>query len=186
MRALLRFNLALYVPFALLAGCIRTPSDTTFSTTERVGRGRENRAVTPVNQVLTPHGTQVELPGMRPQAMALSPDGRLLAVSGKSSDVVLVEPLTGKILQRVELPSDQPNQAQPEVVSPNILKPDKKGQVSYTGLVFSADGRRLFLANVNGSVKVFDVATNGRVTGAFSISLPPANAPRRTDRKSVV
>ena len=53
--------------------------------------------------------------------------------------------------------------------------------MSFTGLIFSPDGRRLFLANVNGSVKVFDVGTNGHVTGAFSIALPDANAPRRTN-----
>ena len=39
MRALIRFKLFVYVPFALLAGCVKTPSDATFSTTERVGHG---------------------------------------------------------------------------------------------------------------------------------------------------
>src|SRR5204862_643660 len=56
-----------------------------------------------------------------------------------------------------------------------------KGQVSFTGLVFSTDGSRLYLANVNGSVKVFNVAPDGNVVGGFSISLPHANAPRRTN-----
>jgi len=164
-----------------LAGCARPPSQSTFATSERVGRAGRNRVVTPVNQVLTPYGVQVELPGLRPQAMALSPNRLLLAVSGKSSEVVIMDPLTGRIRQRVALPSDQANEPQPDVVSPNILAPDKKGQVSYTGLVFSPDGSRLFLANVNGSVKVFNVATNGEVAGAFSIPLPPAKAPRRTN-----
>jgi YVTN family beta-propeller protein len=146
-----------------------------------VGRQGTNRIVTPVNQLLTPHGRQIGLPKMRPQAIALSPNGKLLAVSGKTSEVVIVDPTTGKILQRVELPSDNFYEPEPEVVSPNILEPDKKGQVSYTGLIFSADGSRLFLANVNGNIKVFDVAKDGKVDGAFSIPLPPANAPRRTN-----
>ena len=169
------------VLLAFTAGCAQTPPESFFSTTERVGRGGTNRTVTPVHQVLTPYGQQVELVGLRPQAMCLSPDGKLLAVSGKSSEVVLVDPASGKILQRVALPSEKANEPQPDVVSPNILAPDKKGQVSYTGLIFSPDGRRLFLANVNGSVKVFDVATNGHMAGAFSIALPHANAPRRTN-----
>jgi len=162
-----------------LTGCI-TDSPSVFSTREMVGRRDVTHAVTPVNQVLTPAGLQVELPGMRPQALALSPDGKLLAVSGKTSEVVLIDPLTGRILQRVALPSDA-LEPQLDVVSPNILEPDKNGQVSYTGLVFAPDGRRLYLANVNGSIKVFEVRTNGSVSAAFSIPIPHANAPRRTN-----
>jgi hypothetical protein len=53
------------------------------------GRGgaADGRTVTPFNQVLTPAGRQVELPGLRPQAIALSPDGRLLVTSGKTHGV---------------------------------------------------------------------------------------------------
>jgi YVTN family beta-propeller protein len=155
--------------------------DPVFATTEHVGRNGTNRTVTPVNQVLTPYGIQVELRGMRPQVLALSPNGQLLATSGKTSEIVIVDPATGLIRQHVPLPSDTVNEPQPEVVSPNILHPDKKGQVSFTGLVFSPDGSRLFLANVNGSVKVFTVARHGDVTGTFSIPLPHAHAPRRTN-----
>ncbi len=48
-----------------------------------VGRHRDDAIVTPVNQLLTPYGTSVDLPGMRPQALALSPDGRVLVAAGK-------------------------------------------------------------------------------------------------------
>ena len=58
---------------------------------EPVGRSGANRAVTPVNQVLTPLGRTVELPGLRPQALALSSDGRILVTSGKSSEIVVVD-----------------------------------------------------------------------------------------------
>lgn len=118
---------------------------------------------------------------MRPQASALSPDARLLAVSGKTSELLLLDPATGAILQRVGLPSEQKNEPQPAVASPNILQPDTKGQVSYTGLVFSPDGRRLFLSNVNGSIKVFAIDVNGAVNPSHSIPLPPAAAPRRKE-----
>jgi DNA-binding beta-propeller fold protein YncE len=156
-------------------------SNRVFATIEPVGRRGTNRTITPVNQVLTPYGTQVELPGMRPQALALSPNGKLLAVSGKTSEVVIIDPVTGRIRQRVALPSEQANEPQPEIVSPNILEPDKKGQVSFTGLIFSADGSRLFLANVNGSLKTFHVAADGNVRAALSFPLPHAYAPRRTN-----
>src|SRR4051794_37624789 len=71
---------------------------------ETVGRSAPNRTVTPVNQVLTPLGRQLALPGMRPQAVAFSPDGTLLIVSGKTSELVVVDPQTGTIRQRVKLP----------------------------------------------------------------------------------
>ncbi|MCK7473220.1 MAG: hypothetical protein MZV49_06215 [Rhodopseudomonas palustris] len=35
-------------------------------------------------------------------------------------------------------------------MSPQILHPDEEGQLSYTGLAFSPDGRRAFLSDVNG------------------------------------
>ncbi len=133
----------------------------------------------PVNQVITPVGKQVPLPGMRPQVLAMSPDGRFLVTSGKTHDLVLVDPDTGRVLGHVPLPSEKLNTPEPEPPSANILQPDTKAQVSYTGLLFSPDGKRLYLSNVNGSVKVFEVARDGAVRGLFSIPLPPANAPRR-------
>src|SRR5688572_24692688 len=166
-----------------LAGCtspVSVPNDG--STTERVGRGADNRTVTPVNQVLTPFGRMVELPGLRPQVLALSPDGRLLVASGKTSELVIIAPETGTIRQRVTLPNEQQGEPQPNVVSPNILEPDKKGLVSYTRLVFSPDGRRIFLSNVFGSIKVFAVAADGTVTPSHSLPLPLANAPRRKEQ----
>jgi YVTN family beta-propeller protein len=129
---------------------------------EQVGVAGENRTVLPVNQVLVPTGTQIPLPGLRPQALALSPDGRLLAVSGKTSELVIIDPALGTIAQRVAL-----------------LEPDQKGQVSYTGLVFSPDGSRIYLSNVNGSIEVFSVSEDGTVIPSHSILLPQADAPRR-------
>jgi YVTN family beta-propeller protein len=160
----------------VLAGCRQVPD---YSGTEPVGEVGPQRYVTPVHQVLTPTGIQAELPGMRPQAVALSPDGRLLATSGKTADLVLVDPQTGDILQRVRLPSTATRS--PNDVSPQILKPDRSGQLSYTGLLFSPDGSRLYLSNVDGDIKVFGVDGAGQVRGLFSIGLPAANAPWRKE-----
>jgi YVTN family beta-propeller protein len=168
--------------WVLVTGCGSTGSSPrTVTTSEKVGRTSGDHVVTPVNQTLTPFGRTIELPGLRPQALALSPDGKLLVASGKTSELVVLDPASGTIRQRVQLPNDQQSEPQPDVVSPNILEPDKKGQVSFTGLVFSADGRRLYLSNVNGNIKVFTVDADGTVKPSHTFPLPPANAPRRKD-----
>lgn len=148
------------------------------STNDLVGRSRDDVIVTPVNQVLTPYGRQVELAGLRPQALALSPDGKRLVVSGKTSELLVIDPEQAKVIQRVALPADGQKEP-PTVVSPNILVPDWNGQVSYTGLIFSHDGKRIYLSNVNGSVKVFSVSDTGLVRPSHTIGLPDAAAPRR-------
>ena len=144
-----------------------------------VGRIGDQWMMTPVNQLVTPVGKIVELPGLRPQAVALSPDSQILVVSGRTSEIVVLDPATGDIRQRVELPAEDQTEPLPEVVSPNILKPDRKGQVSYTGLTFSPDSRRIYLSNVQGTIKVFAVDDQGQVRPSHTIPLPEANAPRR-------
>jgi YVTN family beta-propeller protein len=160
----------------VLGGSCRT-SD--YSSTQPVGQISPQRYVTPVQQVLTPVGIQVELPGMRPQAVALSPDGRLLATSGKTRELVLIDPQSGQVKQRVALPSSKVRS--PDVVSSQILEPDKSGQLSFTGLIFSPDGTRIYLSNVDGDIKVFRVSRAGQADGLFSIPLPDANAPNRKE-----
>jgi DNA-binding beta-propeller fold protein YncE len=139
------------------------------------------RTALPVNQVVAPIGIQVELPGLRPQVLALSPDGRLLVTSGKTHELVAVDPATGEIRQRVLLPPEPSGDSKPPAPSENIQLADEKGQVSYTGLAFSPDGKRLYLSNVNGSIKVFGVDPDGTMVGLFSILLPSADAPRRKE-----
>ena len=172
---------------ALLAGCNATAPATSGesaaarSDTERVGRHAGGRSITPVNQVVTPLGRVVELPGLRPQALTLTPDGRSLLVSGKTSELLVLDPATGEIRQRVNLPNEKQAEPQPQAASANFLDPDRKGQVSFTGLVVSPDGRRAYLSNVNGSIKVFTIGPAGAVAPSHSIPLPPADAPRRKE-----
>jgi DNA-binding beta-propeller fold protein YncE len=167
----------LLVAFALTAARAAALLENFDATTEVVGRNASGFE-TPVNQLVTPAGTLIELPGLRPLALALSPDGNLLVTAGLTHEVVVVDPATGKILQRVSLPSDRAQE--PASVSTAILSPDEKAQVSFTGLVFSPDGSRIYLSNVNGDIKVFGVQAGHKVVPLFSISLPPANAPLRT------
>ena len=83
------------------------------SDTGRVGRQPGGRLTTPVNQEVTPLGRVVDLPGLRPQALALSPDGASLLVSGKTSELLVLDPATGEIRQRVALPNDKQAEPQP-------------------------------------------------------------------------
>ncbi len=198
-----RIGLPLLFVGLLTVARMPLPCDAQFATQDTIGRIGPNAYYTPANQILTPAGVQVELPGMRPQALALSPDGRLLITAGKTHELVVLEPQSGKVLQRVALPSESnhdptpdptkqqktesrkqksaqsPQITTPDPVSDHILQPDKDGQLSFTGLVFSPDGSRIYLANVDGSIKVFGVVKGGQVVGLFTMPLPPANAPRR-------
>ena len=175
------------------------PASAATGTTDAVGKLSDGRWMTPTNQILTPSGKQIDLPGMRPQALALSPDGRLLVTAGKTAELVVLDPATGKILQRVALPPDKAADVKgigassgtqqagvagvSKVVPPVPPKAadltDKTGQLSFTGLVFSPDGAHIFLSNVNGTVKVFDVAADGKVTPKRSLSLPDARTAKR-------
>jgi len=148
---------------------------------EPVGRDGTNRVVLPVNQVITPAGTQVELHGLRPQALAASPDGKILVTSGKTRDLIVVDPESKKSIQTISLPNDKALVPTAVASSAHILKPDKDEQISFTGLVFSPDGSRLYLSNVKGSIKVFSVSADHKVKGIGSISLPDANAPERKE-----
>jgi YVTN family beta-propeller protein len=167
---------------AMATGCYLTSTPPgAIATRQPVGRVGPQRFYTPVNQVLTPAGLQVDLPDLRPQALALSPDARILVVSGKTPELVVVDPLTGSVRQRVPLPSEQDDDFSDDTVSTHILKPDKSGQLSYTGLAFSPDGSRLYLSNVQGSIKVFKVDSSGWISGLGSMRLPSVKARKRAD-----
>jgi len=154
----------------------RLAADDFDTTTDTIGR-RGNGLETPVNQLVNPAGSLVELPGMRPQALALSPDGRLLVTAGLTHELVALDPATGTIFQHIPLPADQTPPQAPEAAE--VLSPPQKSQLSFTGLAFSPDGSRIYLANVNGDIKVFGVRSDHTVTPLFSLPLPPANAPSR-------
>ena len=138
-----------------------------------------NGLVTPVNQIVSPAGTQVELPRARPNALALSPDGRLLVTSGLTNKLVVVDPAAGKISQVVAFPPDKAQEEAPD--SDENLNTNNTSQLSFTGLAFSPDGSRIYLANVNGDIKVFGVGVDETVSPLFSIALPLAKLVKRTN-----
>jgi YVTN family beta-propeller protein len=166
---------------ALVLGCLtdKPPETSKRDLSEQVTQfGKNNTTIIPTQQILTPAGTQVELPDMRPQAIALSPDGQLLATSGKTPELVLIDPGTGSVKQRVPLPPEAVKIDGSNTSSRN-LQPDKGAELSYTGLTFSRDGRHIYLSGLQGSVKVFDVESDHKVIARGSIQLPRMGTGRR-------
>jgi len=167
---------------ALLAVNLAVSAETSAdfeATTAIVGRTSDG-VETPVNQRTTPAGIQVDLPGTRPNALALSPNGKLLVTSGLKRELLVIDPGTGKILQSVNMPS---NGAAGSIasVSSLILNSNPKDKLSFTGLAFSPDGSRIYLSDVNGDLKVFGVSKNKQVSPLFSISLPSVGKPDREE-----
>src|SRR6185437_15772575 len=85
----------------LLCGCLHpleTPALVPIVPAYAVGHVAAERFTTPTGQVLTPAGAQIPLPGMRPQAIALRSDGKLLAVAGSTDSLLLLDPDSGEVL----------------------------------------------------------------------------------------
>ncbi len=177
--------------FTGFLGCLIAASGIAFSQEpiphnpkDRVGKLAENRYSTPTNQILTPAGIQVELPRLRPQAIAVSPDGQIVVTSGKTAELIVIDPKTGKILQKAPFSPPPPTNAKPAATpapqgedkaadsSSTQLKPDSGAQLSFTGLLFSPDGSRIYLSNVNGDIKVFSVGRDHVVSLPKSFAVP--------------
>jgi DNA-binding beta-propeller fold protein YncE len=171
-----------FLILALLATLILSAAHATENfdvTTETVGHNT-NGLETPVNQLVTPAGIYVLLPGVRPNALALSPDGKLLATSGLTNELFVLDPGTGKILQKVPFP-EQKTEKPAEAVTPLMMGLSEKSKLSFTGLVFSPDGKRIYLSNVNGDLKVFSVGEDDTVSPFSSIPLPKSHIGDRTN-----
>jgi YVTN family beta-propeller protein len=178
---------------AALAGCAhdREPSYGPPVRTNAVGRVAAGRYLTPTGQVLTPAGQQIELPGMRPQALALSPDGRLLAVAGKAALLMLLDPSDGRTLQKVPLSLIRTQAITPPrtAIPPTVATSLKAGtnappaaaatvtnraEMSLTGLAFSPDGRHIYLSNAGGNLWAFPVDDYHQAGKPAVLSLPAA------------
>jgi len=139
-----------------------------------VGHTSTGALVTPVNQIVTPAGRLVDIAGMRPQNLALSPDGKILVLGGSEHEILVINPATGKILQHVRFPSDK-NKNHGGADEGN-LNAKTKSVMGMNGIAFSPDGARLYLSSTYGEIKVFSVATTGKVSALRSIVLPPVPA----------
>jgi len=112
-----------------------------------VGDEVDGRIVIPTNQVLSPLGRQVAFSG-RPTDVALSPNGRWLAVLNLH-DALTIDVKSGEIVSKVS----------------------HKGG-SYKGVVFTPDGRRLLMSCIRGHLEVFTLNEEGQLEKQAPISLP--------------
>lgn len=191
----LRGGCLLMAAFALLVFEVRgRESELENFGKSKVGRLAPNRYLTPSGQILTPAGRQVDLPGFRPQAVALSPDGRLLATSGKANALVIIDSASGEIRQMVPLSTNQPqavieeeDEVSPEVVADNANSQQKtnvppssgRWHLSLTGMTFSPDGKRIYVSSVGGRIRVYGVTASHRVVSVTNWAVPNANAPKQ-------
>ena len=159
--------------------CTPAVADDFATTGATVGHAGGGVMVTPVNQVVTPAGKVVELPGMRAQAVAMSPNGKILVVAGLANRISVIDPGAGEVLQNVRMP-DSVTEAVPSAAQRN-LNPNRRSTMSMGGLAFSPDGSRIYLSGVFGDIKVFGVSKEGKVSPLRAFALPPANAPERVE-----
>ncbi len=170
------FILCILSAFALNAARADGFSENFATTTETVGR-HAGGLETPANQRVTPAGILVELPGVRPNALALSPDGKILVTAGMTRQLIVLNPASGTILQNVSFPNASTNLGAQD--SELVLNANLRDKLSFTGIAFSPDGSRIYLSNVNGDIKVFAVGKDKKVSPLLSIPLPPVNLPDR-------
>ncbi len=124
---------------------------------DRVPGPHGSEGVTPNNWTLAPAGVQIPV-GDRPMGAALSPDGRLLAVSndgrGRQS-LSLVDAAARSVVQTI---------------------PYNAPESLYVGVAWARDGRRLYAsAGGNNLVRTYEIR-DGRLAEGPSITLAPRGA----------
>jgi YVTN family beta-propeller protein len=121
---------------------------------------------------------------MRPQALALSLDGRLLATAGRNNSLALIDPATGQVLQTIPLffiknDSAASGSGTNAAASTATGAVTNTAELSFTGLTFSPDGRRLYLSTVAGNVLVFAVNGGHVAVSPSVLPVPDARAPKQ-------
>lgn len=149
----------------------------------------------PTDQILTPAGRQIPLPRMRPQGLALSPNGRLLAVTGGTESLLLIDPSTGRTLQTIplsfittEVRTNKTTNTVAETVEKisnvktngtSIVSVTNHAEISLTGLLFSSDSTRIYLSNAKGNVWLFTLEQNQIVGRPRLFPLPETDSPKQ-------
>jgi YVTN family beta-propeller protein len=131
---------------------------------QHVGRQSDGSVVVTTNQFITPAGRIVEFRG-RPLAVAFHPDGRTAVfLDGTYQALIVADVDAWTVKQEFTAAGDS---------------------ASFTGLVYSPDGRRLYASQATGRPIVADVAPDGGLAlNRFITTLPasPIPYPGREDR----
>jgi YVTN family beta-propeller protein len=119
----------------------------------QAGKQANGTVVVTTDQVISPAGIQVNT-GARPNAMAFSPDGKKVAfLMGQNG---------GTLVSVVDVASAKVNQA---------FSPPNAGGAP-AGIVYSKDGRHLYVSETKSVIDIVDVANDGSLTLASRIALP--------------
>ena len=164
MTIIFRARLAGLLVSALLASAwgVRAADDPN----RTVGPQSDGSIVASSNQTLTPAGRIVELGSpVRAKAIALNPNKRTnsaaVLLMGSPQPVIVLNTATGQVLQRF-IPTSANGAA---------FSSDKAG--SFTGITYSADGRKLFFSQDDNHVVIANVnPATGLLTNAQSVLLP--------------
>ena len=117
-----------------------------------VGRQPDGSVVLPTGQSIKPLGRQLEFNG-RPNAVALSPDGKTVAVleTGTEAAILLLDFESGKTVQEFG---------------------GAGGSASYAGIAYSRDGKKLYASQGDGHVVIASVGEGGTLTLDAKVETP--------------
>lgn len=132
----------------LFTECQLEPEQKDNLANRKVGPQPDGSILVPTNQLLRPAGFQITFPG-RPVDLALSPDGKWLAVLNKSS-LDLIRVLDRTIMQSLPI----------------------KGGASFKGLSFSNDGKRIFASQARNKVFIAQMDDNNILQWGEPIEFP--------------
>jgi len=118
---------------------------------QQVGRQKDGSVLTTTNQLLTPAGRQVEFRG-RPNAVTLSPDRKTAAfLNAGYKAIMLVDLETGTVKQEFD------------AAGPSA---------SFTGILYSKDGKALYASQATGNLIIAKVADDGTIALDQVVKLP--------------
>jgi YVTN family beta-propeller protein len=182
---------------ALLCSCSTDPTNSSgvVLAGPAVLPGDSGGVYVPTGQILTPAGRQIALPRMRPQGLALSPNGKLLAVAGNNETLLLIQPKTGLTLQTIplsvittEVRTNKSTNVVAETVEKisnvktngtKLVNVTNRADLSFTGLAFSPDSSRIYLSNSKGNVWAFTLIEEQVFGPPQVFPLPETDSPKQ-------
>lgn len=135
-----------------------------------VGPQKDGSVVASDNQTLTPAGKMIDLGSpVRAKAIALNPNAKTntaaVLLMGSPQPIIVFNTANGQVLQRFT----------PIAMRGTESVPSKAG--SFTGITYSADGKKLLFSQDDNHVVVASVdAQTGMLTNGQSVELPPPPA----------
>jgi YVTN family beta-propeller protein len=165
------------VPAFLIVGAAavlaQTQNQQTTDPNRTVGPQKDGSIVVSDNQTLTPAGKIIELGSpVRAKSIALNPNGKTntaaVLLMGSPQPVIVFNTATGQVLQRFL----------PAFMKGTESITSKAG--SFTGITYSADGKRLFFSQDDNHVVIANVSPQtGLLTNGQSVELPEPPADGR-------